>query len=214
MTDLNDLLSQIPMDQLARQLGVDEQTAEQAARQALPALLGGMQANAQDPAGAASLSRAVGEHDSSLIDGGVDLEQVDTVDGDKIVSNVFGDNREQVVNKLSGPGGGAGDIIGKLLPMLAPLVMAFLAKQAQGSGAGQASAAGGAGGLGDLLGGLLGGGGGGQAGAGGLGRPAGRTARRRQALTLLVLLADGPSDVTRRSCWTGGERLLAGSAHL
>ncbi len=169
MTDLNDLLSQIPMDQLARQLGVDEQTAEQAARQALPALLGGMQANAQDPAGAASLSRAVGEHDSSLIDGGVDLEQVDTVDGDKIVSNVFGDNREQVVNKLSGPGGGAGDIIGKLLPMLAPLVMAFLAKQAQGSGAGQASAAGGAGGLGDLLGGLLGGGGGGQAGAGGLG---------------------------------------------
>ena len=33
MTDLNDLLSQIPMDQLARQLGVDEGTAEQAARQ-------------------------------------------------------------------------------------------------------------------------------------------------------------------------------------
>jgi Bacterial protein of unknown function (DUF937) len=41
MTDINDLLSQIPMDQLARQLGVDEGTAEQAARQALPALLGG-----------------------------------------------------------------------------------------------------------------------------------------------------------------------------
>ncbi|MGH8837870.1 MAG: DUF937 domain-containing protein [Jiangellaceae bacterium] len=70
MTDLNDLLSQIPMDQLARQLGVDERTTERAARQALPALLGGMQANAQDPAGATSLSRAVGEHDSSLTDGG------------------------------------------------------------------------------------------------------------------------------------------------
>ncbi|MGH8823104.1 MAG: DUF937 domain-containing protein [Jiangellaceae bacterium] len=171
MANLDDILSQIPMDQLARQLGVDEGTAEQAARQALPALLGGMQANAQDPAGAASLRRAVGEHDTSLLDGGVDLQQVDTVDGDKIVSNVFGDNREQVVNKLSGGsgGGGAGDIIGKLLPMLAPLVMAFLAKQSQGGGTGQASAAGGAGGLGDLLGGLLGGGGGGQAGAGGLG---------------------------------------------
>jgi hypothetical protein len=172
MTDLNDLLSQIPMDQLARQLGVDEGTAEQAARQALPALLGGMQANAQDPAGATSLSRAVGELDSSLIDGGVDLDQVDTVDGDKIVSNVFGDNRDQVVSRLSetGSGGsGAGDIIGKLLPMLAPLVMAFLAKQAQGGRTGQASTTGGAGGLGDLLGGLLGGSGGGQAGAGGLG---------------------------------------------
>jgi hypothetical protein len=170
MTDVNDLLSQIPMDQLARQLGVDERTAEQAARQALPALLGGMQANAQDPAGAASLSRAVGEHDSSLVDGEVDLEQVDTVDGDKIVSNVFGDNREQVVTRLSeaGGGGGMGDVISKLLPLLAPLVLSFLAKQAQRSGTGQASA-GGAGGLGDLLGGLLGGSGGGQAGAGGLG---------------------------------------------
>jgi hypothetical protein len=170
-TDYNDLLSQILMDQLARRLGVDEATAEQAARQALPALLGGMQANAQDPAGAASLSRAVGEHDSHLIDGGVHLDQVDTVDGDKIVSNVFGDNREQVVNRLSESGGagtGASDIVGKLLPMLAPLVMAFLAKQAQRSGTGQPAAAGGAGGLGDLLGGLLGGSGG-QAGAGGLG---------------------------------------------
>ncbi|HEU0213607.1 MAG TPA: DUF937 domain-containing protein [Jiangellaceae bacterium] len=171
MTDYNDLLSQIPMDELARRLGVDETTAEQAARQALPALLGGMQANAQDPAGAASLRRAVGEHDSRLIDGGVDLDQVDTVDGDKIVSNVFGDNRQQVVNRLSETGGagtGASDIIGKLLPMLAPLVMAFLAKQAQGSRTGQTSATRDAGGLGDLLGGLLGGSGG-QAGAGGLG---------------------------------------------
>jgi hypothetical protein len=170
MTDVNDLLSQIPMDQLARQLGVDERTAEQAARQALPALLGGMQANAQDRAGAASLSRAVGEHGSSLVDGEVDLEQVDTVDGDKIVSNVCGDNREQVVTRLSeaGGGGGMGDVIGKLLPLLAPLVLSFLAKQAQRSGTGQASV-GGAGGLGDLLGGLLGGSGGGQAGAGGLG---------------------------------------------
>jgi uncharacterized protein YidB (DUF937 family) len=47
---VDDILADIPMDQLAAQLGVDEATAEQAARQALPALLGGMQANAEDPA--------------------------------------------------------------------------------------------------------------------------------------------------------------------
>ncbi len=165
MTDVNDLLSQIPMDQLARQLGVDEQTAEAATRQALPALLGGMQANAQDPAGAASLSRAVGDHDASLLDGGIDLGQVDVVDGDHIVSNVFGGNRDQVVDRLAGGGADSG-LIGKLLPMLAPLVMAYLAKQLQGGGEGPGAAGGpGAGGLGDLLGGLLGGGG----QAGGLG---------------------------------------------
>ena len=39
MAAVDDLLAQIPMGQLASQLGVDEQTAEQATRQALPALL-------------------------------------------------------------------------------------------------------------------------------------------------------------------------------
>jgi hypothetical protein len=166
VNDINDLLSQIPMDQLARQLGVDEQTAEAATRQALPALLGGMQANAQDPAGAASLNRAVGDHDASLLDGGIDLGQVDVADGDHIVSNVFGGNRDQVVDRLAGGGGADPGLIGKLLPMLAPLVMAYLAKQLQGGGEGQGAAdSSGAGGLGDLLGGLLGGGG----QAGGLG---------------------------------------------
>ena len=81
------------MDQLARQLGVDEKTAEQAAREALPALVGGMEANAQDPAGAASLATALGEHDDTLLEGGVDLSQVNTDDGGKIVSNVFGANQ-------------------------------------------------------------------------------------------------------------------------
>jgi hypothetical protein len=107
-TDVNDLLSQIPFGQLAQQLGVDEQTAQQAAQQALPALLSGMQANAADPEGAASLTEALGQHDDNLLDGGVDFNQVDTVDGDKIVSNVFGDNRDQVINQLGGMGSGGG----------------------------------------------------------------------------------------------------------
>jgi hypothetical protein len=49
--NVDDVLAQIPMDQLAAQLGVDEAEAERLARQAVPALLGGMEANAQDRAG-------------------------------------------------------------------------------------------------------------------------------------------------------------------
>jgi hypothetical protein len=81
-----------------------------------------MHANAEDPAGAASLASAVGQHDDALLDGGVNLEQIDTNDGDKIVGNVFGDNRDQVVNRLGGLGnlGGSGgdmrDLVAKLLP--------------------------------------------------------------------------------------------------
>ena len=49
MSAVDDILADIPISQLASQLGVDEATAEAATRQAIPALLGGMQANAQDP---------------------------------------------------------------------------------------------------------------------------------------------------------------------
>ena len=68
-------LQQIPLGQLASQLGTDEQTAGVAASQAIPALLSGLHANAQDQAGAASLEGALGHHSAGLIDGGVDLAQ-------------------------------------------------------------------------------------------------------------------------------------------
>jgi hypothetical protein len=136
---VEDILAEIPMDQLAAQLGVDEATAEQAAREAIPALLGGMQANAEDPAGARSLAGALGDHPSGLIDGGVNLEQVDANDGEKIVGNIFGPNQDQVAQTLGGNlGGQAGGLIKRLLPILAPIVLAYLSKrlmgQQQGSG--------------------------------------------------------------------------------
>jgi hypothetical protein len=164
MSPVDEILSQIPLSDLAAQLGTDEATAEQAARQALPALLGGIQANTDDPGGAASFARAVDQHSSSLLDGGVNLGDVDTNDGQKIVGHVFGSNQDQVINQLSIPGlggGGAGGLMSKLLPLLAPIVMSYLAKKLGGSAAGGAGAGGALdGGLGDLLGGLLGGAGG------------------------------------------------------
>lgn len=139
---IDELLSQIPIGQLAGQLGVSDAEAEEAVRTALPALLGGMQANAQDPAGEASLAQALSQHAGALPDGGIDLDQVDTDDGAKIVKNVFGDNEEAVVNQLGGVGGLGGGLIGKLLPMLAPLLLAFLGKKViggLGGGGGEAA---------------------------------------------------------------------------
>ena len=177
MASIDDLLSQIPINQIARQLGVDEATAETAVKSALPTLVGGLGANAEDPGGAASLQSALHDHsDTTLLDGGIDIDQVDTDDGDKIVSNIFGGERDRVANTLGGVGSGTGagsgtgvgsDLMKQLLPILAPIVLAYIAKQVTGGsgsapqtqGAGQAG-----GGLGDVLGGLLGGG-----GSGGLG---------------------------------------------
>ncbi len=153
MSAVEDILSQIPLGQLAGQLGVNEQEAEQAVRNTLPALLGGIHANTQDPGGAASFASAVQQHDASLVEGGVDLNQVDPNDGQKIVNHVFGAQQDQVVQQLGGLGGSGSSLIQKLLPILAPIVMAYLAKQLTGA----TSNVGAGGGLGGMLGGLLGG---------------------------------------------------------
>lgn len=164
MSPVDEILAQIPMSQLAGRLGVDVATAEQAARQAVPALLGGIQANTADPGGASSFAQAVQQHDGGLVAGGVDLAQVDAADGDQIVGHVFGANRGQVTQQLGGlPGLGGGGTAGKdlmaaLLPILAPIVMSWLASQLTGGAAAPApQASQGGGGIGDVLGGILGG---------------------------------------------------------
>ena len=137
MSAVDEILSQVDLNQLAQQVGADPAEVEQAARTALPALLGGLDANAADPAGAASLTEALGQHDGSLIDGGVDLAQVDPAEGEKIAHHIFGDNQEQVLNQLGGVGGGASKgIVAKLIPILAPIVLSWLAKKVLG-GAGR-----------------------------------------------------------------------------
>ncbi|HSO91848.1 MAG TPA: DUF937 domain-containing protein [Arthrobacter sp.] len=180
MTELHDILRQIPVDQIAGMLGTDRQTAQAAVEAAVPTLLAGMQSNAQASDGAASLESALGQHQDGLLEGGVDVSQVDTADGEKIVSHVFGGQQDQVASQLAGTsqlGGVGGDLIKKLLPILAPIVMSYLANKVLG-GRGQSSGAGGAGGsggvggidLGGLLGGILGGAAGAAAGgAGGMG---------------------------------------------
>ena len=156
MSSIDDIMAQIPISSLASQLGVDDATAESAVREALPALVGGMQANAADPAGAASLAGAVSNHSPKLIDGGVNLDDVDTVDGDKIVNHVFGENSGAVAQTLGGNLGGNSDLVKKLLPILAPIVLSYLSQRLRGgSAAGQAPAGGG--GLEDVLGSILGG---------------------------------------------------------
>ncbi|MFD6896729.1 DUF937 domain-containing protein [Rhodococcus sp. NPDC060086] len=163
MASLDELISQVPIDQVAQKLGVDTATAETAVRAALPTLVGGLDANAQDAAGAASLMSAVNKHSgSTILDNGVDVAKVDTADGNKIVANVFGNNKDQVISTLGSVNGSGGkDLIAQLLPILAPIVLSYIAKQITGGSASTTApttttaSAGNQGVLGDLLGGLL-----------------------------------------------------------
>jgi len=167
MSAIDDIVAQLPMASLAGQVGSDQQTTEAAVRQVLPALLGGLHANAQDPAGASSLAGALGQHSPDLVEGGVNLDQVNPAEGSKIVSNIFGGQTDQVAQTLGGSLGGQTGLVQKLLPLLAPIVLSYLTQRLGG----QTQATQGGGGLADVLGGLLGGQGpaAGPTGAGGLG---------------------------------------------
>ena len=137
MSAVDEILTDIPMDQLASLLGVDEATAEQATRTGDPRAARRNAGQCRRSAGAASLAGALGDHPSDLIDGGVDLDQVDADDGEKIVGNVFGSNQDQVAQTLGGNLGGQGSgLIKQLLPILAPIVLAYLSKRLMGQGQG------------------------------------------------------------------------------
>ena len=161
---------------IAGQLNTDEAGAQKAVGAALPALLGRMKANADDPAKAEALAAAVNkDHDGSVLDGlGDKLGGLFGGDaqGSKIVGKVFGDDTDAVHDQVAAEAGIDKGQAAGLLGALAPMVMGALGKSGQGSGGVQAQGLsgmlgglmGGGGGLGGMLGGLLGGG-----AAGGLG---------------------------------------------
>lgn len=164
MAGLDELLNEIPTQQIASKLGRDEGEVSSAIQTLVPLLLGGLQQNAQDPGHASNIESAASTHAASgLLDGGVSVDQVDEADGSKAISKIFGGNdTNQVAAALAGGGAGNGDLLKQLLPILAPIVLAYIGKQlSKGGGAAapaepQAQASGG--GLGDILGSILGGG--------------------------------------------------------
>ena len=151
---VEEILGQLPLPQLAAQLGVDPQTAAQAAAAVIPSLIGGLQHNA-DQGQEQAIAGALAQHSSSnLFDSGsVDLNSVDTADGAKIVQHIFGDQSTQLAHAIGQKTGASGSLVNQLLPILAPIVLAYLAKKLTGS-----QQAGGGGMLGSILGGILSGG--------------------------------------------------------
>lgn len=156
MSDLSGLINLIPIDDIAKKLGIDPSVAKAAVAVAVPAIVGGLSANAQDASGAKSLEAALGSHAGKS----TDLSKIDTADGAKIVSHVFGTKKDEVVDAVAKKSGGVdlGPIVQQLLPIIAPIVLAFLAQQltskkTETTAATPAASTGGD--IGSILGGLL-----------------------------------------------------------
>ena len=171
MAQLDDILKMLPIDQIASKLGVDDATAKKAVSEGGATILSGLQANAHTPGGASSIEKALGKHGGEVSGGAVDIDRVDTADGQKILGHIFGGREKQVAQKLTDEPQTAGIDFGTLLPMLAPIVMGFVSNARKGKATGTAASADGGGfDLGGMIGGLLSGGAG---AAGGSGRAGG-----------------------------------------
>lgn len=142
MNGILDLLAQnltgTQTQQIAQRIGADPSTTQQAIGAALPAILAAMNRNTNSSQGAGALAAALDrDHDGSLLDNlggflGGQLSGKQT-DGGGILGHILGGQQstvEQGVAKASGLDMGT---VAKLLPILAPIVMAALGRKKRAS---------------------------------------------------------------------------------
>lgn len=178
--DMMDILNQAGgIGAIARELGVDEGTAATGAAALLPAILGGFKGQAQaQPEGLGGLVNMIGGMGGGGLLASVLGAGPSNVDaGNNILGQIFGskDVSRAVAADAETKTGISGDLLKKMLPLIAMAVAGYMAHHASGGQAAPAQDNSG-GGLGGMLGGMLGGlmGGGQQAaapapGLGGLG---------------------------------------------
>ncbi len=134
--------------QLAKQFGLDANQASSVLGQLVPALSAGVKRNAQQSSGLDGLIGALskGNH-AQYLEEPTRIGQQDTVtDGNKILGHLFGSKEvsRQVASHASQQTGVSSDILKKMLPVVATMVMGGLSKQSNSGGGALAGLLGGA----------------------------------------------------------------------
>lgn len=129
----DELFSQLqgqPLAQMSSQLGLSESQTAGAVSAALPLLVGALGRNASQPQGAEALFGAL-QRDHNGLDLGSVLGSVlgGGGQGGDILGHIFGARQQGAAQGLGSATGLDGDRAGTLLKILAPIVMAYLAKR-------------------------------------------------------------------------------------
>ncbi|MDD4344218.1 MAG: DUF937 domain-containing protein [Eubacteriales bacterium] len=115
---------------IAEKAGAQPNQVKQAAQLGLPAILQALGKNAANPQGAASLSKALEDHQNdNVLDVSSFLNKVDTKDGAKILQHIFSEKSPAVGSKLANQSGMDTDQAMGVLSQLAPLVLGALGQQ-------------------------------------------------------------------------------------
>ncbi len=141
---------------IARELGIDESTAQAGVGALLPAVLGGFKGQAQaSPDGLGGLMNMVqGLGGGNLLESVLGSGASNADAGNGVLGQIFGskDTSRAVAADASAKSGISSDLLKRMLPLVAMLVAGYMAKQAGGQ-----ETQGAAGGLGGILGSVLGG---------------------------------------------------------
>ena len=158
---------------MARELGVDENTAKTAAGALLPAIIAGIGRSAtggtstpEPMGGLGGLAGAIlggagglggGGLGGGLLDAVLGNSPTPTAPGNDILGNIFGskDVSRSIAGEVASMTGLDEGLLKKMLPILAMAVAGYMAKQATGAGTAQAGAGGSP--LGGILGSIIGG---------------------------------------------------------
>ena len=130
------------LTQISQQLGTDEGTTAKAVSLALPMLVSGLARNASTDQGAAALDQALTQdHDGSLLDAPHRaVADPMAFGGGGILGHIFGQRQAPVEQGVAKATGLDPQRAGKLLMILAPIVMAALARARSNQGTANASA--------------------------------------------------------------------------
>lgn len=120
---------------IATMLGLNQDQATKAINAAVPAMLAGITGAASKPGGATALASALSKQDTGQLDniGGMLAGPNAVTQGSSMLSDLLGgEGLGQIGGILSKFTGMGQDVAGKLLGLLAPVVMGALGKQSQG----------------------------------------------------------------------------------
>ncbi|MEZ7829216.1 MAG: DUF937 domain-containing protein [Brachymonas denitrificans] len=147
---VDELLGQLQgplLGQIAGQLGTDNSQTQNAITAAIPMIVGALGRNAQTPQGADDLFGALqrdhvpaaggvdlGGLLGSLLGGGAAMAPARQMDGGGILGHIFGGAQPRAEAGLGQATGIGSDKSAQLLKILAPIVMAFLAKKVMAGG--------------------------------------------------------------------------------
>ena len=141
------------VQQMGAQFGLSESQTASALSALLPALAAGFQRNMQSQGGLESLASALGGgRHHEYIDNPASLRDPNTIeDGNGILGHVFGSKEvsREVASRAAARSGVSADILKRMLPIAAAMMMGAMARNS--GGAANAGHSGGGGGLADML---------------------------------------------------------------